>query len=242
MTTSAPDHGAALPVLPSPYGMTHLPSAPAAGATWAVPGPPPASPVAPPAPGGPLHTTVVAVDIAGFGAPDRDDDAQRYLRSTMYTLVAAAFARSQLPWEACIREDRGDGILIITPPGLPPAAFLDLLAHHLTALLRRANRLANPTGRLRLRVAVHAGHIHRDAHGLVGRPLIHLFRLLEAAAIKKAFATADHADLILIVDETFYRTAVDTSSLIDRAAYKPLRIIAKETRTPARIWLPPHPT
>ncbi|WP_067833882.1 hypothetical protein [Actinomadura kijaniata] len=187
-----------------------------------------------------LHTTLVATDIEGFGAAFRDDDAQLHLREKMYALLADAFTMSGLPWWKCLHEDRGDGALVIAPPDAPTAAFLDPLAHHLTALLRRANGRANRVGHLRMRVAVHAGRIQSDAHGLVGRPLVHLFRLLEAPAFREAF-TGSGADLGLVVSEEFYRDTTTANGLINRAAYRPLRVICKETRVKARVWFPVDP-
>ncbi|WP_019635105.1 hypothetical protein [Actinomadura atramentaria] len=188
-------------------------------------------------PSGLIHTTVLATDITAFGDRRRDDETHRHLRAIMYTLMSEAFAMTDLPWWRSVRDDRGDGTLIITPPGIPPALFLDPLAHHLTALLRRTNRTANDVGRLRLRLAVSAGHIQHDGGGFIGRPLIHLFRLLDAPAFKDAFADAG-TDLAMIVSEEFYDSALATGGLINPAAYRPLHVASKETHCTAQLWLP----
>lgn len=172
--------------------------------------------------GSSLHTTLAAVDMSSFGAPCRDDLAQLHARHHMYGLLVESFEMTRLPWRACHREDRGDGVLIVAPPEVPAGDFLDPLAHHLTAVLRRHNRLAGDAARLRLRLAVHIGLVHRDAHGVAGQALVHVFRLLEAPAFKRAFADAD-AQLGLIVSDQLYAQACAAGGLIDPAAYSSVR-------------------
>ncbi|TDE32807.1 hypothetical protein [Actinomadura sp. 6K520] len=184
-----------------------------------------------------MHTTLIAVDIPSFGDQRRDADAQRFLRTHLYRHLQEAFEMSRLPWGACHREDRGDGALIVTPAEVRPTAALDPLAHHLTALLRRSNRLANDLGRLRLRMAVHTGDIERDEYGVLGQPLTHLFRLLEAPAFKQHLAAAD-TDLAMLVSQQLYQHAA-ASGLINAAAYRPISVRHKETRTCGYLWLPP---
>jgi hypothetical protein len=180
-----------------------------------------------------------AVDITAFGDPRRDDDIQLHLRRTLYDQLAAAFALTRLPWHACYREDRGDGALIVTPPEVEPADLLDPLAHHLTALLRRSNKLASDSAHLRMRLAVHTGRIHRDEYGLAGRALVHLFRLLEAPAFKRALNTSG-ADLGMIVSDHLYEDATARGGFVNPAAYQQLTIRSKETRTRGWLWLPTH--
>ncbi|WP_157419543.1 hypothetical protein [Actinomadura kijaniata] len=183
------------------------------------------------------YATVVALDICSFG--ERDDCIQLHQRREMYAQAANAFEMTRIPWSACYREDRGDGVLIIAPPNVPSDYFLDPLAHHLTVLLRRYNRIVSAAARLRLRLAVHAGYVHHDAHGVAGRPLIHLFRLLESGEFKQAVAATD-ADLGLIVSDRLYADTCGYGGFIDGDAYRRLRVTCKETNTVARVWFPPN--
>ncbi|XRQ10296.1 hypothetical protein ACN3XK_05160 [Actinomadura welshii] len=182
-----------------------------------------------------MHTTLLAVDIESFGAPRRDDLAQLHVRRHMYQLLIESFEMTRLPWWDCHREDRGDGALIVAPPEVPATDFLDPLAHHLTAVLRRYNRLASDAARLRLRLAVHIGLVHRDAHGVAGQALVHLFRLLEAPAFKRVFADGG-AELGLLVSDQLYAQACAAGGLIDPSAYESLRVTVKETRARAWFW------
>jgi hypothetical protein len=197
---------------------------------------PPAGPVTPLRERGrTLYTTLAAVDISAFGGRHRDDIAQLHVRREMYGLLTEAFEMTRLPFWDCHREDRGDGVLIVAPPDVPAADFLDPLAHHLTAVLRRYNRLASDAAELRLRLAVHAGLVHRDAHGVAGQALVHLFRLLEAPAFKRAFDEAG-THLGLIVSEHLYEQTCTAGGLVDPAAYRCTRVTTKETRARAWSW------
>lgn len=185
-----------------------------------------------------MHTTLAAIDIAAFGDRRRDDEIQLRLRRQMYALVAEACAMGSLPWWDCHREDRGDGALFVAPQQVPAELFLDPLAHHLTAVLRRYNRLAGDTVRLRLRLAVHSGLVHHDDHGVAGHAVVHLFRLLESGAFKRALDGAA-TDFGLIVSDRLYGDITGRNgSLIDAGAYRELRVTSKETRTRAWAWFP----
>lgn len=187
-----------------------------------------------------MNTTLIGLDIANFGDKRRTHDVQRLLRHNMYSTVAESFAMTGLPWQECHREDRGDGALIIAPPTAQSFHALDPLAHHLTALLRRANRLTNDVTRLRLRMAVHSGEVHHDAHGVLGHAVTHLFRLLDAPAFKQAMSTAPDSDLGLLVSDHLYCAAA-ADDAVDRDAYCLLRVDCKETRNAkAHLWTPPR--
>ena len=190
-------------------------------------------------PARPTHTALMAVDICAFG-DRRDADVQLHLRDKMYDHLADAFAMTRLPWHTVYREDRGDGALIILPPAVPAEALLDPLAHHLHALLRRSNRFASDTARLRMRFAVHAGDVYGDAHGVTGHAVVHLFRLLDCGGFKRLLATSD-ADLGLIVSEQLYQDTTHRAGLVDALSYRSMNVRHKETRTRAWVWLPPQP-
>ncbi|TDB85054.1 hypothetical protein E1264_22430 [Actinomadura sp. KC216] len=111
------------------------------------------------------------------------------------------------------------------------------MAHHLTALLRRSNRLTNELSRFRLRMAVHSGDVERDEHGVLGQPLTHLYRLLEAPAFKRRLA-ATSADLGMLISQQLYQHASATGR-INTATYHPISVRHKETRACGYLWLPP---
>ncbi|GAA2626637.1 hypothetical protein GCM10010411_74510 [Actinomadura fulvescens] len=216
-------------------------------------GPQPSGPAAPlpTAPGVPsggwrgglrpaLRTTIVAFDIAGFGDRRRTDHLQLQLRGELYRVLQEAFAMTALAWRECYHEDRGDGVMVIAPPDVPTELFMDPLAHHLTAILRRRNLPVNDTGRIRLRQAVHTGQVLLDDHGVTGQALIRAFRLLDAPAFKTLFTQAG-TDLAMIASEQTYTDATAHGGLINPDAYQQLQVSCKETDTHGWVWLPTPP-
>jgi hypothetical protein len=181
------------------------------------------------------------VAAVGVSAPGHGDEELRlHLRTAMRQCLAAAFAVTRLPWTAGHQENRGDEILIGQMTHVPAEALMDPLAHHLNAALRRHNRLVSRLARLRLRMAVHAGPVTRDATGVAGPATSHLFGLLRSPLFKEALDESG-ADLGLIVSDRLYQDATRCAGLVDPAAYRPVRLHSEETSSKAWIWLPPPP-
>src|SRR4051794_18207353 len=87
----------------------------------------------------PDRRTMVAIDIASFGHPSRDDGVRIHLRTTLYELVSEAFDAAGVPWDRCRHEDRGDGVLIITPRHVAAGLLVDPMLLRLEASIRRHN-------------------------------------------------------------------------------------------------------
>lgn len=181
-----------------------------------------------------VETTLAAVDIVAFGDRYRDIQAQLEVRHTMYEQLIEAFAAAGLPWWACHREDRGDGVLIVAPSDTKADDFLDPLAHHLATVLERHNRVASDA-RLQLRIAVHHGHVQYDAYGVTGQATTHLFRLLEARGFKKALRVA-RTDLGMIISDRLYVDAIQRGGTVSATNYQQVRLTCKESRN-VRAWL-----
>ncbi|WP_024935194.1 hypothetical protein [Actinomadura welshii] len=132
-----------------------------------------------------------------------------------------AFTMTQIPWDECHIEDRGDGVLIIVPVMVDCDYCLDPLVHHLAVALRRDNRHVGDATRLRLRLA------------------IHLFRLIEASAFKRALQNTD-TDLGVLISDQLHNEATQRGGMYNPSAYRPLRASVKETRCTAWLWLAPR--
>ena len=176
------------------------------------------------------------MDIANYG--NRNDAIQQHQRQALYGVITRAFEASQLAWDNCHREDRGDGVLVVIPDHAQSWTAVDPLLERLHAGLRHHNRVASTAAQIRLRVAVHSGQVHFDAHGVAGHAVIHLFRLLDAPELKKALA-ASGDDLALIVSDHYYENVIQHSpGMIDPEAFRPIRVAVKETRTRGWLHLP----
>ena len=182
-----------------------------------------------------------AVDIVGFTRPDRDDDIRLHLHEELYEFLRKAFDDSGIPWADCYTEDRGDGALIVVPPGIAAKGIIDPLPERLRSLIRRHNHLSCRAAGLQLRAAAHLGPVDHDGHGFVGSDVNFLFRMLDARPFKRA-VTSTGAELALIVSDHVYRSLVCRyPSLVSPDAFTSVRFQVKQTRARAWTYLPGVP-
>ena len=187
-------------------------------------------------PDGPVHRLIFAVDIEG--STERTNPVKGELRRILYDLLDRALeaagigARHLEPFT-----DRGDSVLILIKPhdDVPKTLLLGQLVPILTALLAEHNvAVARPELRVRLRAVVHAGEIHEDDKGFYGDDLDAAFRLLEAAALKKALKKATASPLILVVSEEIFNGIV-RQGYLDGASFEPL-VRVRVGRRQRRGW------
>ncbi|WP_344281402.1 nucleotidyl cyclase domain-containing protein, partial [Actinomadura napierensis] len=177
--------------------------------------------------------SIMFTDIASFSAPYRNDTDRLEMRRIMYELLWEAFAESDLPWDACHREDRGDGALIVVPPETPTAAVQPIVAR-LAASLRRHNRSAQEAVRIQLRMALHVGPVTSDAQGVSGSSVVHTARLLDAGPLRRRLAET-RADLGFVASAFVYESVLAHAPDHDPADYAPFTCRVKESRL--RGWM-----
>jgi class 3 adenylate cyclase len=181
---------------------------------------------------------MLAVDIAGFTRPDRDDDIRGYLHEELYGFLRKALDDSGIPWAECYREDRGDGALVVVPPGISPKGIIDPFPERLRALVRFHNHVSRPTAGIQLRAAVHIGMAVHDGNGFVGSDVNYLFRMLDARALRRALAASD-GELAMAVSGYVFRNLVCRyPSLVSPDAFEEIRFQVKRTRARAWTYLP----
>jgi tetratricopeptide (TPR) repeat protein len=184
-----------------------------------------------------FHRAIMIVDVERFGDPSRTNLDQLAARDGLYKALTQAFENSGIPWPDCVIEDRGDGALILVPPEVPksllaariPAALADAVSVH--------NRACPVQARIRLRMALHAGEVYRDAHGFAGTAINHTFRLVEAPVLRSALASSPGV-LALIVSEWFFDEVVQHDPEASPLDYRQADVKVKETQAAAWIRLP----
>jgi hypothetical protein len=186
------------------------------------------------------HHTILAVDIEGFGDWRRTIPHQLAVRNGMYHILRQAFGVARIPWAACYREDRGDGVILLSPAQLPKAPFVESLPYALVAGLRQHNSAHPPEARMRLRMALHAGEVAFDEHGVTASSINLAFRLLDALPLKVALADSNGV-LALIASDWFYDEVVRQSMSTDHTEFRPARVTVKETSATAWIARPDNP-
>ena len=192
---------------------------------------------------------ILAFDIVGYSAPDRSHVHLLDVRSSLYSILRRALEESGVQWDESLREDQGDGLLVVLPHGAPVEAIVSDLPGRLTEILREHNDHRSASAELKVRMAIHSDEITSDAHNLSGRAPVLAFRLLDARALKEwqrdagALLGAIISDRIFEqltdhrIREQFDRCEVKTKEASAKAwMWKPE---AKPTSTPRRRWSEP---
>lgn len=182
-----------------------------------------------------MHRTIVVVDIERFGDPARSNPDRVRVRDALYRMLSESFDGAGIAWSSCDHGDCGDGVLVVIPPTVAKSILVESLPALLEAGLVAYNASAGPALRIRLRMALHAGEVHYDDHGVVGTAINHAFRLLDAPALKSALAASDGV-LAVITSSWFYEEVVWHSTVRD--AYASIPVSVKETNTIAWARLP----
>ncbi|MFC0111122.1 ATP-binding protein [Kibdelosporangium aridum] len=187
-----------------------------------------------------VHRTIAVVDVEGFGDDRRTNPVQVTVRKGLYEALRRAFDDTGIPWTQCYTEDRGDGVFILGPTDVQKSLFVESLPLALVKELRRHNAAHPEQARIRLRLALHAGEVVHDAHGVTGKALNLAFRLCDAPPLKAALA-ASPGLLAVISSEWFYEEVVRNSPAAEPASYRQVQVGVKETTTHGWICLPDHP-
>ena len=185
-----------------------------------------------------VHRSIVVVDVEGFGDQCRTNPHQVAVRDGLYRALREAFGHAGIPWDDCGREDRGDGVFVLVPAEVPKGLLVESLPSALVAALRAHNGAHLGPERIRLRMALHAGEVRYDEHGVTAAAVNLAFRLLDAGALKAALASSPGV-LAVIASSWFFEEVVRHSGVA--AAYRPVKVAVKETMTTGWICLPDHP-
>jgi hypothetical protein len=184
-----------------------------------------------------VHRAIMVVDVERFGDPDRTNLNQLTVRDGLYKALPQAFGESGIEWGSCVSEDRGDGALILVPPEVPKAYLVTSLPDRLAAAVSRHNAGCAGPEQMRLRVALHAGEVYRDAHGVAGTAINHAFRLAEAPALRSAL-TVSPGVLALIVSDWLFSEVVRHDPAAEPGSYRQVQVAVKETAAVGWIRVP----
>ncbi|KAA2265120.1 hypothetical protein F0L68_05530 [Solihabitans fulvus] len=180
--------------------------------------------------------TIAVVDVASYGDPTRTNLHRLAVREGLYNLMETACHESSIGWGRCRTDDMGDGLLLLLPPDIPKILLVDRLPQRLASGLRRHNGDHSDGARIRLRLALHAGEVYHDQHGLASEAVIHASRILEAPEAKQALEKST-TNLMLIASEWFYDAVVCHDPAAEPDSFRQIAVNVKETRGSAWIRL-----
>lgn len=182
-----------------------------------------------------VHRAIVIVDVEKFGDPARTNADQLIIRQGMYDALRQSFAWAGIDWAACVTEDRGDGALILVPPEVPKSWLVTKVPARLAQMLATHNAdRGQVQEKIRLRMALHAGEMHQDAHGWAGVSVNRAFRLIDAPACRAALRDSSGV-LALIVSDWFYDEVVRHHAAAAPARFRQVYVVAKETEMAAWV-------
>ena len=178
------------------------------------------------------NCTVVLTDVEGFGGQHRNEEDRQSVRQALYEMTLE-FLDGFGTVYSC--EDRGDGFLMVIPPGIPTARVIERLLADLPPRLRWHNHTYSPAKQIRLRVAVDVGPVVSDSMGMSGDTIINAARLVEAPVLKQRMH-ARHPNLGVIASPFVYGTAIKPAlGEFGPGGYEPVKVTVKESSLPA--WM-----
>jgi hypothetical protein len=178
------------------------------------------------------NCTVILTDTVGFGARSRTDRHRILIRRAALEIMQAAFGPL---WEACLPEDRGDGLLVVVPPSIPTEKILERIHRELPGRLRTHNSTYSGPAQIQLRVAVNVGPVTTDDLGLSGDAIVRTARLVEAPVLKAAMEEASQG-LGIILSEFVYEAAHAPAERVTAdAQYQRVEVSVKEFK--GQAWM-----
>jgi hypothetical protein len=184
------------------------------------------------------HRSIIVVDIAGSARWNNRDQlrAREALMGAIHTAIRAA---GLFPADVAL-EDRGDGMILLIPASVSKVDLLDPILPCLAEAIHAHNAGVDPELRIQLRVSVHAGEVHRDAHGWVGTDLNTACRLVNGPPLYQQLTSTPCADLAVVVSDLIYQGVVrHYYRTIDPDDYSPIHVRVKEVDTLAWLHTPP---
>lgn len=181
---------------------------------------------------------IVNVDAQGSGL--LSDTEKPGMRRRLYEVTNAAFQQAGIRAPRLYQEDRGDGILSVLAPDVPPKRVVGEWLEYLHQNLRQINGdLAKP---LRLRVGLHIGPVTADEHGRSGRAVDLACRLGDCDTAKAILKAADLSPLLVVASDRLYEDVVLAGGRwVEPDHYRRYEVELKEGRRPAWFMVPGLP-
>ncbi|WP_018686593.1 hypothetical protein [Actinokineospora enzanensis] len=133
--------------------------------------------------------------------------AQR-AQTRFFDVLAAARRRTGVSDHDVELQHAGDGQFAVLPSGVDESTVVPAFIEGLRSALRETNADLNEHARLRLRVALHRGHVAPGDGGASGEIPVAVHRLLDSRELRTALADGTDSDLALIVPDVLYQEIV----------------------------------
>ena len=175
------------------------------------------------------------VDVVRYSA--RSTPQQFEVQRRLDALVRQVLTDIGLPLRDTDRQDAGDGMMVVLPPGPELHRVLPGLLHGWLSRLT-ADNVAHPQDRIRLRLSVGAGPFAASAIGFAGSTIIEIGRLLDSPVLRRAVVAHPTADLVALVSDRLHADVVGEGwPGLDPGHFRPYGVRVKTYRGKAWLWL-----
>ncbi|WP_290054900.1 hypothetical protein [Amycolatopsis solani] len=132
----------------------------------------------------------------------------------------------------------GDGQFAILPTGLDETTVIPRLVDGVRAALATVNADLSDRARLRLRVALHRGHVAPGVNGWVGAVTVGVHRLLDCEPVRSRLARDRASDVALIVSDVLFNDVIVAGTEgLDPADFEPVEAVLPDKDFAERAWV-----
>ena len=155
-----------------------------------------------------LYRLCFFVDVQGYGQRTLPD--QERVQGWLIEALERMRDNASLDEDQLLRQDQGDGCLLLVDPRLPVPAVLPRLAHGITEAVHWINEPLRESARIKVRVAFDAGVVRTARNGYVGRAVTSVARLVDSAPLKSELALSPTSQVAVMLSDSLYQDVVAT--------------------------------
>jgi hypothetical protein len=185
-----------------------------------------------------IRKLCVAYDVEGYSG--RGTRHEFSAQARLAELLTYAFREAGLPPGAEEVQEQGDGGIAFLPTGgtLDEPRLLVGLINALRIGLDELNEDIVDRARIRLRVGLHEGVVHRAPHGYVGPAVIEVCRLRDSEVVRAALAGAPDLLVVVVADRLYQDVLSHGYHGLPASAFTRADIRAKSFSAPGWVYLP----
>ncbi|WP_103349232.1 hypothetical protein [Amycolatopsis sp. CA-128772] len=156
----------------------------------------------------------------------------------LVAVLAEARRAAGIPEPEVDLQPSGDGQFAILPTGLDETVVIPRLVEGVRTALATVNADLSDRARLRLRVALHRGHVAPGVNGWVGAVTVAVHRLLDCAPLRNRLERDRSADFALIVSDVLFGDVIAAAGgRLDPAAFEPVDAVLPDKDFAERAWV-----
>ncbi|WP_405991231.1 hypothetical protein [Streptomyces sp. NBC_00986] len=174
------------------------------------------------------------VDVQGYGQRPMADQSR--IQGWLVEVIERAREGAGLSKEEVVKQDQGDGALLLIHPHIPMPRVLPRLVSALVEAVEWVNEPLRETSRIKLRAALDAGVVHQAANGYVGRAIVSAARIVGSGPLRTALNGTHGISVALAISDSLYQDVV-MSGLPGLPSGKFQEIAVQEKEYAGWAWL-----